>query len=92
MLPCLPTCVDSALLLPRPSCVQEWGLPGGAYASPFGVASFGPPPEAFASASSSAGPSQAGSTKMQKQISDSSCLPCLRSAQSTQAVSAIAGR
>ena len=69
-----------------PPAVQEWGL-AGQYASPFGGAAVGPPPEAFATGSthpSSAGGSHATS-KLQKQASESSCLPCLRSAQSVQA-------
>lgn len=69
-------------------CLQEWGLGGGAYASPFGAASYGPPPEAFAAGTHrpSSGSASHNSAKLQKQGSDNSCLPCMRSTQSVQTV------
>lgn len=68
--------------------MQEWGSGGGAYASPFGAAAFGPPPEAFAAGVQrpSSGGASHNSGKLQKHGSDSSCLPCLRSTQSLQTV------
>ncbi|PRW21099.1 serine threonine- kinase [Chlorella sorokiniana] len=72
--------------VPKEWVGHEWGLAGGAYASPFGAASFGPPAEAFAVGvqQPSSGGASHNSAKLQKQGSDSSCLPCLRSTQSVQ--------